>query len=75
MEHFNAENIIDYYLTSYHFKDGTTTENWELISKILTSQYCDKPGNENKISIYWLENILVKFQYPRQLPVTNHNKL
>ena len=48
LKHFNAENIIDYYLTSYNFKDGTTTENWEFISKILTSKYCDKPGNENK---------------------------
>ena len=46
--HFNTANIIEDYLTSYNCKGGANSENWESVTKILTSQYCDKPVNENK---------------------------
>ena len=48
LEHFNATNIIEDYLTSYNCTGGANSENWESVTKIVTSQYCYKPINENK---------------------------
>ena len=48
LDNLNTVNIIENYLTLYNFKYSANLENWELISKLLISQYCDKPGNENK---------------------------
>ena len=48
LEQYNAERIIERYMTSYQCKGGQSSSEWKQTQKTITNEYCKRDGSQNK---------------------------